>query len=618
MNQSNKLLSEIVAFRTYARFLAHLGRRETLEETINRNMVMHLDRFPKLSKEIIKAYSKVHGLKAMPSMRALQFSGEAILKNNARQYNCSFANIDDVETFNEILFLLLSGVGVGFSVQSRHISKLGHVQRPCEEGVYVIQDSIAGWADAVKALMQAYFYRRIRPIFDLSNIRAKGSYLVTTGAKAPGPEPLKAMLQQLEEKLKAAVGRKLTSIEVYDIVCLISDAVLAGGVRRSALICLFDKDDHAMLNAKSGEWWVKHPYRARSNNSAVLIRNQTTKEEFLRVYKACQNSGAGEPGISWTNDPDMGFNPCHEIALTSNGFCNLSTINQTDLKDKRDYLSRVHAAAFIGTLQASYTDFPYLRPRWKEVTEKEALLGVSSTGIADSGLIIGPEALEEAAALVLDVNAKYAAKIGINPAARATAIKPEGTSSTVLGSASGIHARHSAHYLRRIRMNKNDALAQYLMSVIPDLVEDDVTSANGVVITIPQESPKGAILRQNETAIDLFKRVLRYNKHWVHPGHREGVNKHNVSATLSVKPEEWDELGEMMWKHRHDYSGVALLPFDGGNYRQAPFEDCSKETFDKYSKLVKDINLKEVREDDDKTERMEQLACAGGLCTLDV
>lgn len=617
MNESNKLLSDIVAFRTYARFLPHLGRREMLEETINRTMSMHLDRFPKLSKDIIKAFDLVHDLKVMPSMRAMQFSGDAVLKNNARQYNCSFLPIKDSQCFGEALFLLLSGVGVGFSVQKQHASQLPSVKMPREEGIYFVHDSIIGWAQAVDMLMMAFFHGRMKPNFNFSNIRPKGSYLVTTGAKAPGPEPLRKMLEEVESRLKLAVGRALRPIEVHDIVCIISDAVLAGGIRRAALLSMFDRDDSEMLKAKSGEWWIKHPYRARANNSAVLPRSEITKEEFDHIFKVSQESGAGEPGFSFTNDSaNLGFNPCHEISLNAFQFCNLTTINQTGIKDKKDLLQRAHAAALLGTLQAAYTDFPYVRDIWKETTEREALLGVSFTGIADASGLVTPDLLEEAAKVVLDQNERYARKIGINVAARATAVKPEGSSSTVLGSSSGIHARHSGYYMRRIRMNKDDALATYLSFAMPDLVEQDFTSANGVVVTIPQESPHGAVTRNDESALDLLKRVIKYNKHWVSPGHRSGDNMHNVSATISVKPEEWDEVRDYMWKHRNTYSGISLLPYDGGTYTQAPFEEISKGEFERMSKLVKSVDLREVKEVEDLTSRVESIACGGGSCDI--
>lgn len=615
MNPSNKLLSDIVAFRTYAKYLPHVGRRESLAESINRNMTMHLDRFPKLSKEIIKSYQKVHELKVMPSMRALQFSGDAILKNEIRQYNCSFTPVNDVRTFGEILFLLLSGVGVGYSVQNRHVSNLPVIQKPREEGFFVAQDSIMGWAQCVDLLFDAYLLGRIRPQFDFGNIRPKGSYLVTTGSKAPGPEPLKKMLELVEAKLKLAVGRKLRPLEVHDIICIISDAVLAGGIRRAALISLFDRDDNEMLNCKSGEWWNNAPYRARANNSAVLPRNKVTKEEFEHIFDRCQASGSGEPGFFWTSDEDWGTNPCAEIALNPHQFCNLTTINQTGIVNEKDFMNRIYAASLIGTLQSSYTDFSYLRPVWKQTTEREALLGVSFTGIADNPNFDSTW-LRNGAQLVLDVNDKYAKKLDINPAARTTTIKPEGTSSCVLGSSSGIHARHNDYYIRRIRMNKDDALAVYLKSVVPELVEDDKFSGTGVVVSIPQESPTGAITRHQETAKTLFDRTLFYRKNWVEPGHRSGVNQHNVSVTISVKDEDWADLKKLMWKHRDDYSGISLLPFNDSSYTQMPFEDCTKEKYEEMCKLVKEIDLKLVKEEFDNTNRIEQIACGGGQCEI--
>lgn len=617
MNKSNKLLSDIVSFRTYAKYLAHLGRRETLEETINRNMSMHLDRFPKLSKDILKAYKQVHELKVMPSMRSMQFGGEAIVKNNTRIYNCSFVHANYERAFAEILYVLLSGAGVGYSVQKHHVSQLPTIREPKEENLYQVHDSIEGWADALDSLMKAYFFRSIRPVFDYSKIRSKGSYLVTTGAKAPGPEPLKSMLVQVETKLRTAIGRKLSSLEVHDIICISADCVLSGGIRRAALISLFDFDDQEMLTCKSGSWWDKYPYRARANNSAVLLRSSVTKSQFRDVFDVCIASKAGEPGIAWTNNKEVGGNPCFEIALNSNQFCNLTSTNLTDIKSDKDLNNRVYAAALLGTLQASYTDFPYLSERWRTTTEREALLGCSFTGIADSASSLSASQLKEMAKLVLEVNQNYAKKIGINPAARTTAIKPEGTASCIVGSSSGIHARHSEFYLRRVRMNKDDALARYLKSEIPDLVEDDIFSPSGVVVTIPQESPGGAIIRSKETAKSLFNRVMLYYRNWILPGHVSGDNTHNVSCTINYQADEIEELFELLWDNRDNYSGISLLPFDGGTYQQAPFEECTKEVFDKYEGVVKNVDLTKVIELEDHTDRVSELSCAGGSCEID-
>jgi ribonucleoside-triphosphate reductase (thioredoxin) len=616
MNQSNQLLSDLVSVRSYSKYIPHFERRELLEETINRTMSMHLDKFPKLSKEITKAFSMVHQFKVMPSMRSLQFSGPAILKNNIRSFNCSFTHIKDSRDFAEILFILLSGAGVGFSVQKHHINVLSPIKSPRQEGIFVVQDSIAGWAQALHALMDSYFYCSVRPIFDFSSISAKGTQLHTTGAKAPGSEPLKYMLETVEAKLKSAFGRKLRPIEVYDIVCIVADCVLAGGIRRSSLICLFDRNDKEMLKAKSGNWYELYPYRARANNSAILPRKEVTKEEFLEIFKICKESNSGEPGFAWTNDVEMGSNPCFEIALNSKQFCNLTIVNQTGITSKKDFLSRIYSASFLGTLQAAYTDFPYISQKWTEMTEREALLGVSFTGIADSGNVITNEWLNEGAELVLSVNEKYAKKLGINLAARTTCVKPEGTSSCVLGSSSGIHSRKSKYYLRRVQINKDDALYLYLLTVIPDLIEDAVGVPNTAVITIPQESPNGAILEDNETALDLFNRAINYNKNWVAMGHRSGANRHNVSCTISVKKDEWDDLAAAMWKEREHYYGMSLYPKDEAVYKQPPFEPCSEEVYNKYNKLVKALDLTKVKEFENNTNALENLACGGGACEI--
>ena len=615
MNKSNRLLSDIVAYRTYAKHLTAFNRRESLEETLNRNLTMYLEKYPKLSRDIIKAFKQVHDFNVMPSMRSLQFGGEAISRNNVRLFNCSFANITYPRIFAESLFLLLSGTGFGFSVQKHHVSQLPTLRKPKEEGVYVVHDSIEGWAEALNQLMSAYFFGSIRPVFDFSKIRHKGSYLVTTGAKAPGPEPLRHMLVKVETMLIASIGRKLSSLEVHDTICLIADCVLSGGIRRAALISLFDRKDTSMLTCKHGNWWEKHPHRARANNSAVLPRQDTTFEEFKNVYDMCINSNAGEPGFFWTNDVEWGTNPCAEIGLQSNQFCNLTTTNLTGLKNEKDLENRVYAAALLGTLQAGFTDFPYLSEKWRTVTENEALIGCSFTGIADASGLTGDQ-LQKAAKLVLEVNEKYSRKIGTNQATRTTAIKPEGTASCVLGSSSGIHARHSEFYLRRVRMNKDDELARYLTRVVPELVEADIFSPNGVVVTIPQEAPKGAITRHQESADALFERVKHYYNNWVLPGHRDGVNTHNISCTINYKPEEISLLFSKLWEDRYQYAAVSLLPFSDAIYQQAPFEDCNKETFEKYNQMVSEIDLTKVMEFEDNTNRAEQLACAGGICEL--
>ena len=616
MNLSNKLLSDIVFFRSYPKYLPHLQRRESFEETINRDMTMHLDRFPKLSKDIIKAFGFVHDREVMPSMRSLQFAGSGIQKNNLRNFNCSYEAIDHPKAFGEILFLLLSGCGVGFSVQGHHIEQLPTIKIPRQEGIHIVQDSIAGWGCALDTLVEAYFYNRVRPIFDFSKISPKGTILPTTGAKAPGAGPLEHALKEIELRLKAAQGRKLRDIEIHDIICIASDCVLAGGIRRSSLISLFDRNSTSMLKCKSGDWYTRHPYRARANNSAVMPRNEVTYDEFYFVYNMCKDSKSGEPGILWVNDKNMLVNPCGEISLLPMQLCNLTTVNQTGITTKKEFLQRVHAAAFLGTLQAAFTDFPFMRETWKETTEREALIGVSFTGIADNSGLVTTEWLHEGAKLVLETNEKYAKKIGINLAARATTLKPEGSSSCVLCSSSGIHARHDKHYLRRVRISKNEALAAYLQATIPQLVEDDKFTANTIVVTIPQESPSNALIRSEETANSLFDRVLFYNENWVRTGHRSGSNYNNVSATINLKDDEWDSFRERLWNERDRYNAISLLPYDTGIYQQAPFETCTKEKYEELIKVVQDVDLRDVIEGDDHTTLLQNLACSGGACEI--
>lgn len=612
----NKLLSEIVAFRSYAKFLPDLNRRETVEETIERNLQMHLDRFPKLTDDIVAAFQLVKEKKILPSMRTFQFAGEAILKNNIRSYNCAFLNIDDIRAFGETLYVLLSGTGVGYSVQGRHVNRLPTIQAPRESVPFIVHDSIEGWAQAVDALCEAYFLRRVKPDFDFFLIRPKDAYLKTTGSKAPGPEPLKNMLLKVEKVLKAAIGRQLRPIEVHDIICFIAEGVRAGGVRKAALLALFDRDDPEMLTCKTGNWLETNPQRSRANNSAVLPRT-ISQEEFFHIFNMTWASGYGEPGFFWSNNLDWGCNPCNEIGLRSKQFCNLTTINQGNIVDAADLMKRARGAAFLGTLQAAYTDFPYLTPQWKETTEMEALLGVSFTGIADTYHTITDANLRDAAYEVLETNLRVADKLGINPAARTTAIKPEGTSSAYLGTSSGIGARHArGRYLRRVRIPTSEALVSYLSEVMPGLMEVDKYDPDTMVLTIPQVAPTTSICRDDETAQDQLNRVLRYHRNWILEGHRRGDNTHNVSCTINVRDGEWESLRQAMWDTRDSYAGISLLPYDNGKYVQAPFEEVTEQQWNEYVSQVKPIDLRAVREDYVTTDRNSMPACAGGACEI--
>lgn len=618
MELASKILSDITIYSKYARYIPDIRRRETWDEIVERNERMHVKKYPSLKDEIKSAYRFVYDRKVLPSMRSLQFGGKPIEISPNRIFNCAYLPIDDWRGFSEIMFLLLGGTGVGYSVQFHHVDKLPEIQRPKKSRRFLIGDSIEGWADAVKALMKAYFVGGTMPVFDFSDIRPKGARLVTSGGKAPGPQPLKDCLHNvqkvLDKALEVSVAVKLRPIEVHDIVCHIADAVLAGGIRRAALISLFSADDEEMLSSKFGTWWELNPQRGRSNNSAVILRHRITRPKFDELWDKIQRSGSGEPGIYLSNDRDWGTNPCCEIALRPFQFCNLNEVNVSDVESQEDLNARVKAAAFIGTLQAGYTDFHYLRDVWKKTTEKESLIGVGMTGIA-SGAVLKYD-MGQAADVVKEENARVAKIIGVNPAARCCCVKPAGTTSCVLGTSSGIHAWHSDYYVRRIRVGKNEALYTYLMANHPELVEDDYFKPHiQAIISIPQKAPAGSILR-HETALDLLNRVKKFTSDWIRPGHRSGENTHNVSATISIRENEWAEVGEWMWENRAYYNGLSVLPYDGGTHIQAPFEDISKEKYDEMMSRLSKVSMYEIVEEDDNTKLTEQAACAGGACEL--
>jgi ribonucleoside-diphosphate reductase alpha chain len=617
MTVSNEILSEITVFLKYAKYLPNEQRRETWEELVTRNKEMHLKKYPQLREEIEKAYELVYAKKVLPSMRSMQFAGKPIEISPNRIYNCAYAPVDDLRVFGEIMFLLLGGTGVGYSVQKHHIEKLPEIKKPNtnRKKRYLIADSIEGWADAVKVLVKSYFTGGSTLDFDFSDIRPKGARLITSGGKAPGPQPLKECLLKIQGILDAKEnGEKLSPIEVHDLVCHIADAVLAGGIRRAALISLFSADDDEMISCKSGNWWEMNPQRGRANNSAVLLRHKVTKEFFLDLWKRVELSGAGEPGIYLTNDKDWGTNPCCEIALRPFQFCNLCEVNVSDIESQEDLNNRVKVASFIGTLQAGYTNFHYLREVWKRTTEKDALIGVSMTGIG-SGTVLGYN-MVEAADVVKKENERVAELIGINKAARCTTVKPAGTTSLTLGTSSGIHAWHNDYYVRRIRVGKNEAIYSYLAINHPELIEDEYFRPHDTaVISIPQKAPEGAILR-TESPFQLLERIKRVHLEWVKNGHRSGNNTHNVSATVSLKADEWEMAGEWMWNNREHYNGLSVLPYDGGSYTQAPFEDCTQETYEQMMKHLHAVDLSKVVEMDDNTDLKGEAACAGGACEI--
>ena len=421
MEVSNKILSDITVHMKYARYLEDKKRRENWTELVTRNMQMHIKKYPQLEQEIIENYKFVYDKKVLPSMRSFQFAGKPIEVSPNRIFNCAYMPVDDIRSFSEAMFLLLGGTGVGFSVQQHHVDKLPEIRKPNENRTrrFLVNDSIEGWADAVKTLVRSYFNGGSRLRFDYTDIRPKGAALITSGGKAPGPQPLRECLVKLEGMLSQKEnGDKLKPIEVHDMICHIADAVLAGGIRRAALISLFSADDEDMIAAKTGNWWETNPQRGRANNSVVLLRHKIDREYFMNLWDRVKASGAGEPGFYFSNDKDWGTNPCCEIGLRPYQFCNLTEVNVSNVENQEDLDLRVKAASFIGTLQASYTDFHYLRDIWRRTTEKDALIGVSMTGIA-SGAVLDLD-MKQAANCVKEENARTAELLGIKPAARTT------------------------------------------------------------------------------------------------------------------------------------------------------------------------------------------------------
>lgn len=677
-------LQDYIAISRYARYSPEKRRRETWAEAVARVRDMHLNRYAdkaldqvaaqlvqggKIKADILEkagaleslhgatfaAFASVKDKKVLPSMRSLQFGGNAILTKNARIYNCAYTHVDRLESFREAFYLLLCGCGVGFSVQRQHVAKLPSFA-PIDQAVpaqeYVVEDTIEGWADSLHALMEAAVAGR-RLKFDFSQIRPAGAPLRTSGGKAPGPQPLMHALKHIEAILATAAGRKLRSIEAYDCLMWAAKAVLSGGIRRSATICLFSADDEEMANAKTGNWFETHPQRAASNNSAVIVRSQATREVFDKLFEAQKQFG--EPGFYFVEDADYGANPCVEIGLNPRvivdaesrqrlrelgyqgelqdgqvlsgvQFCNLSTLSAAACETPEHFYRLCAQAALIGTLQAGYTQFDYLTPVSRYVTEREALIGVSICGILDRpGILLNPDVLRTAAEVVKTVNAVVAAAIGIRPAARTTCVKPEGTASLLLGTSSGLHPHHAVRYFRRVQANLYDPVFNHFKRKNPHMVEPSVYDPHGrtEVITFPVEGPAFGIYREDLSALQHLEYIRRVQIYWVQAGRSDETYSpglhHNVSCTVSVKSSEWNEVSDFIWSHRDSFTGIALLADTGDKaYAQAPREGLATPAdFERWNKLRYDsVVYEELCEDEDITELKQVVACAGGACEL--
>ena len=622
MDLASEILSDTIAYMKYAKWLPGELRKETWEEVCHRNMNMHINKYAKnenLVEEIRDVYNNfVIPKKVLPSMRSMQYAGKSIELDPNRIYNCAYMPVDDMACFHEAMFLLLGGTGVGYSVQRHHVSKLPEIRKPNPNRTrkIVIEDSIMGWAEAIRKLFESYTGVLTQtPRFIYDGIRPKGSRLKTSGGKAPGPAPLRKCMVIIEGILQDMQnGDKLSTLQCHDIMCHIAESVVSGGNRRSALISLFSADDLEMIQSKLGEFERTNPQRYMANNSAVILRNKITRDYFKKLWNRIEMGGKGEPGIYFSHDKDWGTNPCCEIALRPYQFCNLTEINASTIKNQKDFEDRVVAATFLGTLQASYTDFHYLRDIWKTTTERDALLGVSMTGLSSNTL----ESLDiqHAVNIAKEENVRISNILGINTAARLTAIKPSGTASMVLGTSSGIHPWWNDYYIRRIRVKKNETIYKYLHEWHPELVVQDNEVLDGGIIEIPQKAPKGAITRHTEDTLSFLDRLRNLNIRWIQPGHTDGANTHNISATVYIKDNEWDLIGEWMWLNRHNYNGLAVLPHDGKSYNQPPNEDCSKQTYDKMMETLVKVDLSNIIELEDDSNFGQDPACAGGSCEI--
>ena len=619
LDPGSRLLSDLVFVRTYAEKLPN-GKKERVEQTIDRTCNMHTEKFPALANEIKAAFELVQQRRVVPSMRSMQFAGYAISRSNVRIYNCAFLPIESFKDIADAMFISMNGAGVGYSVQSRHVNQLPVIAGLPTNSVIYLDDTKESWADSMIILM-----RNPYQLFDYSAIRAKGAPL-STGGTASGPDSLHMLHEMVRKILIPAIGRQLRPIEVHDVMCHLGDLVFCGGVRRTALISLFDVDDEEMLKSKHGNWWNTNPQRARANNSAVIYREDPLVEQKMKhVLQMCFDSNSGEPGIFMTSDPDWGANPCVEIALRPRQFCNLTEINAARCKTPEDFLKAAEAAAIIGTLQATYTNFHYIDPRWQKNCEDEALLGVSITGQAEARQLLTPELKQQAAQLMLQVNEKWAKQLGINPAARIGCTKPSGSTSLWLITTSGVHAAHDDYYLRRVRVDKeaNAPIVNYLTDIFglsePEtggVVERDVYSNDVVVVTVPV-SNQGAIKRNEETALELMDRAKSVYDNWITHSHRSGVNKHNVSLTVSYKPEEIADITAWIVANRNSFTGVSLLPYHGGTYKQMPFESITEEQYHEWmAKYPAGIDLFSLDYSNTEDGRKGEAACSAGGCEV--
>lgn len=627
----SKLMGEYVAKSRYARYLDNEGRREHYSETVKRyydfmeNMLNKKGiEFP----ERTELEQMTLNMEVMPSMRAMMTAGPALERDNTAGYNCSYLPVDDPKSFDEAMYILLCGTGVGFSVESKYTNKLPDVPEKLynSETTVVVKDSKEGWAKSFRQVVSLLYSGEI-PKWDVSRVRPAGARLKTFGGRASGPEPLVDLFMFTIDKFKGACGRKLSSLECHDIMCKVGEVVVVGGVRRSAMISLSELNDDRMRHAKAGSWWERNQQRALANNSAVYDTKPTVGE-FMEEWVSLYNSHSGERGIfnreaakkqvlkmgRRDHEQEFGTNPCSEIILRPYQFCNLSEVVVRADDNEASLIRKVQAATILGTIQSMLTNFPYLRACWRKNTEEERLLGVSLTGILDNEILNNPNDdslprfLEHLRIVSIETNKKYAEKFGIPVSAATTCVKPSGTVSQLVDSASGIHARHSPFYIRRVRADMKDPLTQFLASTgvpwEPCVYKPESTA----VFSFPIKAPNGAKTRNDLNALEHLKLWLVYQRHWC---------EHKPSVTINVKEEEWPSVGAWTWENFDEISGVSYLPYDGGTYRQAPYEECSEEVYlEMLSKMPTSIAWDSFKENTDNVEGAQQLACVAGICEI--
>ena len=627
---------EFIHLSRYSRWLEDEGRRETWEETIGRYFnffTEHLDetcnyKLPKKLREELE--EAVLSQRVMPSMRCLMTAGEALKRENIAGYNCSYIAVDKPSSFDEILYVLMNGTGVGFSVERQHISQMPAVADEFHDTdtTIVVGDSKLGWAKAMKELVGLLYAGQV-PQWDVSKVRPSGAPLKTFGGRASGPEPLENLFTFCVETFKLAAGRKLTSVECHDIVCKIAEIVVVGGVRRSALISLSNLSDDRMRHAKAGQWWNDHGQRALANNSAAYAEKPDIGI-FMDEWKALYDSKSGERGIfnrqsanmmaeksgrREVGDHEFGTNPCSEIILRSREFCNLSEVVVRASDTRESLLEKVRLATILGTFQSSLVNFKYISKGWKKNCEEERLLGVSMTGIMDNKFTNGkigdlPSLLEELKAEAVKVNAEMAKKLGINQSVAITCVKPSGTVSQLVDAASGIHARHNPFYIRTVRGDKKDPLTQFMVDKGFPVEDDQMNPSHTSVFSFPVKVDKNAVFRQDMSAIEQLEMWLVYQKHWC---------EHKPSVTISVKENEWMEVGAWVYANFDYMSGVSFLPFSEHTYKQAPYQDCSEAEYkEMLLRMPKDVVWSDLAEYEasDMTVGSQELACAAGFCEI--